>query len=113
LGTFCETCGRKAELRAWKRIVPEYATLTLCANCALAARKGAADRGGDDDRARLIGLAFALAGEVWTEGDMGYWFREPLSIKKQPAAVPTWIPGVSLPEPSRSSRAEIEQAKAR
>jgi len=94
-------------MRLWKRIMPEHATYFLCGECNATTRSRAADRGDDLDRGRLLRLAYSLAGEVWTQGDTAYWFREPLSTHKQPTAVPTFLPPVKLPKPSKESMAEV------
>lgn len=100
----CELCGREAAaLGRWKRVVPDHSILMLCAGCGDDTRRNAADRGGDADYPRIVQLAHALAGEVWTDGPMTYWFRDPLTVKKQPEGIAMWVPRVQLPTPSRPS----------
>lgn len=74
-------------------------------------RRLADDRADDSDYPRMIQLAQSLAGEVWTDDDLTFWFREPVTPKRQPEAIATWVPTVTLPKPSGLDEAAPPRAR--
>lgn len=117
----CEYCQipDAVAVAQWRRHVPTLDRLRLCQDCDDRLRRSADDRAlGDEDQLHIMHMAATLAGEVWSNGDLLMWFREPIVLRPatppRPPVTPAAPPRApSKRRPKRARRPALRKAPAK
>lgn len=76
----CDVCHQNVAggLRKWKRNLPSHETVGICATCSYRLTRTADGRGLEsEDMMHMASVYRTLAGEIWTDADRVYWFKQP------------------------------------